>query len=268
MLQIDAEDENGKRLDGFNFIHKAMPLSIGTDDWRLVRQVFRPAAPLKSIRLKLCARGMNGYTLDDTGHQPQQNAAGHRLVGRRAAVRAGEHRATELQARGVKRAEAEPPTAGPHLAKLDLGEQLLGRNVLTAEVVNPGPGGTFASAGAGRAHRGRRDRSRSRAAGQAGAGKTSRVASRTRSREPAGRTASIARTLSCSGRRGRARSIAGDARPVATWTVPIDLELGALYLRPEQKQFVRAQPRPVARRDGAGEGAAARSAAPRHRARC
>src|SRR5262249_12484559 len=27
--------------------------------------------------------------------------------------------------------------------------------------------------------------------------------------------------------------------PLATWTVPLDLELGALYLRPGQKQFVR-----------------------------
>ena len=75
MLQIDAEDEKGRRLDGFNFIHKA-PLSIGTDDWRLVRQVFRPRAPVKSLRLLLCARGVNGYTLDDTGPQPQHNVVG------------------------------------------------------------------------------------------------------------------------------------------------------------------------------------------------
>src|SRR6185295_9201944 len=53
-LQIDAENEKGERLDGFNFIHKA-PVSIGSDDWRLIRQVFRPREPVKSIKLKLCA---------------------------------------------------------------------------------------------------------------------------------------------------------------------------------------------------------------------
>src|SRR5205823_3418499 len=75
MLQIDAINEKGERLDGFDFIHKA-PLSVGTDDWRLVRQVFRPRTPVKSVRLQLCARGVNGYTLDDTGTQPQNNVVG------------------------------------------------------------------------------------------------------------------------------------------------------------------------------------------------
>ena len=75
MLQIDGLDENGDRLDGFNFIHKA-PVSIGTDEWRQMRQVFRPRAPVRSCTLVLAARGVNGYTLDDTGTQPQANATG------------------------------------------------------------------------------------------------------------------------------------------------------------------------------------------------
>src|SRR5207244_9462904 len=75
MLQIDAYTEDSQRLDGFNFIHKA-PVSVGTDGWRLIRQVFRPRTPVTSIRLALCARGVNGYTLDDTGHQPQCNVVG------------------------------------------------------------------------------------------------------------------------------------------------------------------------------------------------
>ncbi len=54
-VQIDAIDEHGQRLDGFNFIHKA-PDSIGSDEWRLIRQVFRPRQPVESIRLMLCAR--------------------------------------------------------------------------------------------------------------------------------------------------------------------------------------------------------------------
>ncbi len=43
-LQIDGHDEKGNRLDGFNFIPKA-PVSIGTDSWRMIRQVFRPRSP-------------------------------------------------------------------------------------------------------------------------------------------------------------------------------------------------------------------------------
>ena len=38
MLAIDGLDENGDRLDGFSFIHKA-PVSVGTDEWRTLRQV-------------------------------------------------------------------------------------------------------------------------------------------------------------------------------------------------------------------------------------
>jgi len=74
-LNIEATDEKGQRLDGFIFVHKA-PISIGTDDWREIRQVFRPREPVQSIKLLLCARGVNGYTLDDTGYQPQNNVSG------------------------------------------------------------------------------------------------------------------------------------------------------------------------------------------------
>ncbi|MHB9109671.1 MAG: ExbD/TolR family protein [Armatimonadota bacterium] len=74
-LNIEAIDEKGRRLDGCIFVHKA-PVSVGTDDWRQIRQVFRPREPVQSIRLLLCARGVNGYTLDDTGTQPQANVVG------------------------------------------------------------------------------------------------------------------------------------------------------------------------------------------------
>jgi hypothetical protein len=67
MLQLDALDEKGERLEACYFIHKA-PVSIGTDDWRVIRQVFRPRRAVESVRLQLCARGVNGYTLDDTGY--------------------------------------------------------------------------------------------------------------------------------------------------------------------------------------------------------
>ena len=125
MLQIDAQDDKGQRLDGFNFIQK-MPFSIGTNDWRLIRQVFRPRQPLKSVRLKLCARGVNGYTLKDTGAQPQNNVTGT-IWWDGIRLTEPESSAPELQGRGVKAADAAAAApAGPSLENLDLGERLLG----------------------------------------------------------------------------------------------------------------------------------------------
>lgn len=238
MLQIDAEDESGKRLNGFNFIHKN-PLSIGTNDWRLVRQVFAPAAPLKTIRLKLAARGMNGYTLGGTGHQPQQNVAGV-VWWDDVRLCEPETPAAELAARGVKIPPAEANGTGPHLEKLDLGEGLLGQNEISAEIVNPGPERTFnLRLSVNAADRGASD------------AKETPVTSAP-VKVPMGQRAKLrlAYLLKTPGRAYDERLatlvLADGQTPVAstrhaltTWTTPLDLELGALYLQPEQKQFVR-----------------------------
>ncbi len=231
MLQIDAVSERGERLDGFNFIHKA-PLSIGSDDWRLVRQVFRPRQPAESIRLKLCARGVNGYTLDDTGPQPQNNVVGT-IWWDDVRLFEPETSAEELKARGVTPVAPEPVEQAPHLENLDLGERKLGENTLTATLVNPGPAGTFelqwgytAPAGWG-----------STGPLQLAAGERLDVSLRYQITDP------------CPGAYTEYRgnlALLADGHPLAeselwfgTWTTPIDLELGALYLRPEQQQFVR-----------------------------
>jgi hypothetical protein len=236
MLQIDAEDEAGRRLDGFNFIHK-YPLSIGTNDWRLLRQVFRPAAPLKSVRLKLCARGMNGYTLGGTGLQPQQNVAGV-VWWDDVGLFEPESTPAELKARGVKLPPPEPAAAGPHLTKLDLGEQLLGDNWLTAEIVNPGAEAIFSLA---LTWPGRRDRppvvSRPELVGP---GKRVAVALAYRLSEPGRPYLEDIAVLRLQRVKNGKHQVAGTSRhAVATWTTPIELELGALYLQPAQKQFVR-----------------------------
>ncbi|MST93906.1 MAG: hypothetical protein EXS33_01295 [Pedosphaera sp.] len=233
MLQLDAEDENGKRLNGYNFIQKN-PLSFGTEDWRLIRQVFAPTAPLKSIRIKLCARGMNGFTLGGTGHQPQQNAAGV-VWWDDVAVFEPESSSAELQARGVKPAPPVPAESGVRLEKLDLGEQLLGANFVTAELVNPP------------AEKGltvRLEEGAGDAAPKMIGGMTPLpVGARGLIRMPydlsgVGR-AYGERTFGLLLSDHRQRVMASSRWPVATWTVPLDLELGSLYLHPEQKQFVR-----------------------------
>ena len=229
MLQLDAEDEAGKRLNGYNFIQKN-PLSFGTEDWRLIRQVFAPTAPLKSIRIKLAARGMNGFTLGGTGHQPQQNAAGV-VWWDDVAVFEPESSAAELQARGVVAAPPVPTASGVHLEKLDLGEQLVGRNVLRAELVNSGATGVL------NAH-----------ISDGGFGWSSFTPiDRGSERIPF----TVPYELGSEGRAYEERVLRfrlndGQEKPlglwrmsVATWTVPLDLELGSLYLQPEQKLFVR-----------------------------
>ncbi len=232
MLQIDAHDELGQRLDGFNFITKS-PLSIGTDDWRQVRQVFRPRSPVKSLRLLLCARGVNGYTLNGTGEQPQGNVVGT-VWWDALRLHEPESTAEELTARGCKTVPSPAPTSGVRLLAFQPGERRIGDNVLTATVANPGPAGTF----------------RLRWEFTSPTGKTSRFESAAVSVGKAG-TAEVrvpyTLTESCPAYHeyhGRLTLLDG-GREVATTThwfaveKPLDLRLGTLYLRPEQKQFVR-----------------------------
>jgi len=236
MLQIDGLDETGARLDGFNFIHKA-PVSIGTDEWRRLRQVFRPRRPLRSLTLVLAARGVNGYTLGDTGDTPQANATGT-VWWDEIKVFEPESTAAEIAARGIRiaPATAQAPNT-PHLRDLDPGERLFGENRLTATLVN------------GAAKRKLALVWRFTTAD----GRTSEARSPVRafdSRESA--LIEIPYTLTPSllapytEHKGEVSLVDGTGKTVAaselwfsTWSAPLDLELGALYLAPEQKQFVR-----------------------------
>lgn len=235
-LQIDAIDERGRRLDGFNFIHKA-PVSIGTNDWRVIRQVFRPREPVRSVRLLLCARGVNGYTLDDTGTQPQNNVTGT-IWWDDIKLFEPESDASELAARGVLPAMQPTAHSGPHFDHLDFGERLLGTNAVGADIVNPGPAQTYIV----------------RLELTSPSGPTE-VFESGPIETPQGGSAPFLLVYKLNEPspaayteyRGKLSLVARDGRLIAattilfgTWTTPIDLELGALYLRPEQHQLVRA----------------------------
>ncbi len=235
MFQIDAEDENGKRVDGFNFIHKAMP-SVGTNDWREVRQVFRPAAPLKSIRLKLCARGTNGNTQDGTGPQPQQNADG--MVWWDAVkVCEPESTAAELAARKVKEVASEAVEPRVYLDKLQFGERLLGKTYLTAEVVNPTKEQVRVKVGV---HTIPGSSSIVTYCEPLTLAPNARAAVRIEHGDsqptPAYYGSRLGVIVSGTEMNGdyRERTYSG-----TRWPVAMDLRLGALYLQPDQKQFVR-----------------------------
>ena len=240
MLQIDAEDQTGARLDAFNFIHKE-PVSIGSDDWRLIRTVFKPKAPIESLRLKLCARGVNGQVLGGTGLQPQNNVAGI-VWWDHVRVYEPESTADDLAARGVTiegkgNGGGQGRAAMSRVVNLDLGERMLGENVLVAKVHNRGTDEMLALVWDFTSP----------------SGKTSSFRSEPQ-RFVANQTAEIRVPYtigevcprSYTEYRGTLTLVGANSKPTAesqlwfgTWTTPIDLEIGGTYLRPEQKQFVR-----------------------------
>jgi len=236
MLQIDAVDENNNRLEGMLFIHKAA-VSIGTDDWRLVRQVFRPRQPVKSIRLMLCARGVNGYTLDDTGDQPQNTVCGT-IWWDDVTVTEPESTNQELGKRNVTLANpfTDLPSRAIRLDNLSFGEEMTGTNTLRATLVNPGPAANLGV----------------RLQLIAPSGKIMTFVSKPQ-KVPAGGSVDINLPYElaepCAAYINYRASIdlITDGEKIlkssrfyaATWTAPIDLQLGNLYLLPDQRELVR-----------------------------
>ena len=236
VLNIDAVDEKGDRLDGHTFIHMA-PHSVGSNDWRLIRQVFRPRRPIESIRLMLCARGVNGYTLDDTGQQPQNNVVGH-VWWDDVKLFEPESTADDLSARGVKTVTTKAP-ASALLEKLDLGERLLGENYLAGSFSNPTPIPQNVSllweftSPSGKISSYKLPPQRVAGQGQA----AFRLPYVLTELCPDAYTEYKGKLTLFNGK----EQVAGSTELwFSTWTVPIDLELGALYLQPDQKkQLVR-----------------------------
>lgn len=226
-IQFDAEDENGKRIDCYNTIQK-YPVSIGTNDWRLIRQVFSPSAPLKSIRIRLAARGINGFTLDDTSDQPQNNVVG--------TVWWDELRVWEPE-RGSAVSRASDPAPGARLVSLNLGERFFGENELTATILSGTADGTFRLVFDFVSPTGVKSSFESK---PVSIGKN------------ASAEVKIPYTLTelCVNAyteyHGKLTLLRNE-KPYAatdvwfsTWTVPIDMELGSLYLLPDtNKQFVK-----------------------------
>ena len=74
------------------------------------------------------------FSPDPTGHIPQQNVCGM-VWWDDVRLTEPESTAAELASRGLKPTIPLQPVAAPHLASLDLGERLLGTNLLSAEIV-------------------------------------------------------------------------------------------------------------------------------------
>jgi hypothetical protein len=117
----------------------------GTFGWRYVRKFFGTPhnRPVKGIRVRLCARGMNGHTLDDAGTRPYALATGTVWWDD---VRVSERTSdtAALQARGVKVPTPENPAPGPvQDGTVDLGQRFFGENSLAYSFTNNTAAATF-----------------------------------------------------------------------------------------------------------------------------
>lgn len=103
--------------------------------WVYIRKWFQGAAPLKALRVQLCARGFNGDTRDDGGHRPQVCQTG--LVWWDD-VRVSERSATadELRRRNLRPAPAAPAPDSVMVTALDLGERFYGLNSASVTLSN------------------------------------------------------------------------------------------------------------------------------------
>ncbi len=241
MLHIDAVDETGKRLSSFPFIHMA-PHSIGTNDWRLIRQVFRPTQPTQKIRLLLCARGVNGYTLDDTGHQPQNNVTGM-IWWNSVKLFEPESTVADLDQRGVKHDFGPPAKKDvPFISRLILQDPKPGVNDLRVELFLPAQyksENKFSLDLDLVAPSGKKHTFEEFAPDTLPKIKGARVYSSRLQydiNELCKPYSEYHATLTV---RDGKKVLGSTQLWFSTWTVPMKLELGALYLRPEQKQFVR-----------------------------
>lgn len=153
LIDVRAVDENGYALPGYR---PSQPENLkagdgflfgnGTFGWRYVRKFFSSATgqPIKALRVRLCARGFNGHTLDDAGTRPHDMTCGTvwwddlRVLERTST-------AAELRARGVKIPDQALPGPGSLAdADLDLGERFVGENSLTYAFTNNDREGMFA----------------------------------------------------------------------------------------------------------------------------
>jgi hypothetical protein len=117
----------------------------GTFGWRYVRKFFGTpqGRPVKGIRVRLCARGMNGHTLDDAGTRPYVMATGT-VWWDDVRVTERTSDAAALQARGVKVPAPEQPAPGPLVdGAVNLGQRFYGENALAYSFTNGGTPATF-----------------------------------------------------------------------------------------------------------------------------
>src|SRR5688500_1070962 len=76
-IDIRATDQDGNEVPCIHAYIGGQPpqdtsqvYPSNASGWTYVRKLFQAAAPIKSLRPRLCARGFNGNALDDGGTRP------------------------------------------------------------------------------------------------------------------------------------------------------------------------------------------------------
>ena len=151
LIDIRMVDQDGDYMPGYrprqpeNQLGGSFLFGNGTFGWRYVRKFFGTPnnQPVKGVRVRLCARGFNGHTLDDFGTRSYCSQVGTvwwddvRVVERTTDGNA-------LRNRGAK-VPSQPSVAAGTLVdgSVDLGERLWGQNTLAYTFKNNGGQGTF-----------------------------------------------------------------------------------------------------------------------------
>lgn len=134
-------DENGNYLYENNFLTRGIDVPCGTYDWFYMRKHFQGDHPVKSIKLRIGARGFNGKVINDVGYTPEENQVSTIWVDD---VKITEKGSTPdaLKVRGVNvpsnenPPDAARPTDAVRLANVDFGERLFGKNIFSCEIKN------------------------------------------------------------------------------------------------------------------------------------
>ena len=135
-FDIQAVNEDGAYLWGVPWTDYGGGIGAGTHDWLYVRKYFSHDKAVKTVSVRICARGMNGSIRDDAGERVTALAVGTLWVDN-VCVSEPEATEEELAARGVK-LPGQRVTSGPspRIESYDLGERLWGENTFVAVVAN------------------------------------------------------------------------------------------------------------------------------------
>ncbi|MDP6360226.1 MAG: hypothetical protein QF473_34240, partial [Planctomycetota bacterium] len=132
-FDIRAVDERGINLNGQSFITGTRDRERaggyrGTFGWRYFRKFFISDHPVKTVRVRLCARGFNGLAIDDVGKKATNNQVG--------TLWWDDLFVTDPLARSAETPFKGPPRPEIHVSDIDFGERLYGENVAFLAVHN------------------------------------------------------------------------------------------------------------------------------------
>lgn len=134
-LDLMLIDQDGRRLPACQTLPFWGGLVAGTHDWIAVRKLYQGFTPVKSVRLRIGARGFNGSTKADIGRWHAYNQVSTVWIDD-VALREVYSTPADLARRGVSVPREPSPAPSVQAVHLDLGERLFGENAVKATVRN------------------------------------------------------------------------------------------------------------------------------------